>query len=356
MTQDRERWTNPALAVSRPATRTPERYFDVRGRAYERIYGVEWDASLALDAADLADPSLVIDMRIEGTTDGVAWHTLIEATGWHGGEINPRTGELVPPFAAYASSGDASLQTRLRYRASRPCSAVPEIHTGSEQRWVRDLHHSIAFDAASSGSASGTTVTVAHMTGSGSDRAMIVSVKCQNTSEPTGVTYDSVSLTQNGSQAFGWAADLKQTGWQLLAPSSGSNNIVATYASSITKSLTALTYEGVDSFGTAVGASSANGASSVTVDVSSGTDDLVVDALGQWNETPTVGAGQTERVRLLSGGFGGAMSDEPGASTVTMSWTYSGAQDSAAIIAVNLNAAGGGGGPAGRRALLGVGI
>jgi hypothetical protein len=82
---------------------------------------------------------------------------------------------------------------------------------------------------------------------------------------------------------------------------------------------------------------------SLSQNITSAANDLVVDFIGvnDGTTTLTVGGGQTERPPNYGvGGSGGARaggSEEAGAATVTMSWSWTGTQRSSQV-AVNLNA------------------
>lgn len=122
------------------------------------------------------------------------------------------------------------------------------------------------------------------------------------------------------------------------------------------------TADGALSFGTAVTNTNAE-QTSLSVDVTSATGQLVVDVAQLVQASMTVGAGQTAIMNLPTGGspptghdvgflsFG--MSYEAGAATTTMSWSASGTAGDNDIIAVNIIEAGGGGGSIGRGRLVG---
>jgi len=88
----------------------------------------------------------------------------------------------------------------------------------------------VAFDAGSSGYASGAaSLTVSH-TCSGSDRALVVSVICNNSSDTVGagtVTYNGVSMGSPAvSRLTRGSQHIRQ--WVLVAPDIGTHNIVLT--------------------------------------------------------------------------------------------------------------------------------
>jgi uncharacterized repeat protein (TIGR01451 family) len=102
------------------------------------------------------------------------------------------------------------------------------------------LQAQVVFDAASSNSAStGTTVTVSHTTGSGSNRLMLVGVSSRNRTitvgdpgdETTSVTYNGASLTFVGSEASN--ADAITYIFMLVNPPSGTANVVVTFGSAL---------------------------------------------------------------------------------------------------------------------------
>lgn len=129
-------------------------------------------------------------------------------------------------------------------------------------------------------------------------------------------------------------------------PTTGAQTFGVTLSGAPTRCYIAwVTYSGVASVGTAVDDIVESG-TTVDVDVTSATGDLVVDAAVFAEATIVVGTSQTPRVEQddfesTFRSFGA--SDEAGGTTVTMSWTTGGATDGW-IVAANLVAAGGGGG------------
>ena len=109
----------------------------------------------------------------------------------------------------------------------------------------------------------------------------------------------------------------------MVAPLTGTNNIVATFADGTDAIGGATSWTGVNQttpLGTAVFASGEG--TPATVTVASAIGEVVVDALATIDtETRTVEAGQTERWNLGESDLGGGGSSEPGGASVTMSWT-----------------------------------
>lgn len=150
----------------------------------------------------------------------------------------------------------------------------------------------------------------------------------------SGVTYGGAAMTSlcgagqgctnNARQATG--SNIFSSMWIYKNPSSGGATVQATFSESMNSViLSTSTYCGVDQTtptGTFTSATDSN--SPVTVNVTSAAGELVVDGVGGADVTYTVGAGQTERSNLQDAGNHDHMSsDEPGAASVTMSWTQS---------------------------------
>lgn len=206
------------------------------------------------------------------------------------------------------------------------------------------------FDAASSAGGSGTvsSISVSH-TASGSDRYASIALSVWSDST-LAATYGGVSATSVRKVTQDAANSRRVLNmFGLVAPATGAQTVEGTLsAATFDVALTVVTYTDVDQTtprGTDVGASNPDGSPSTTpsVDAASASGELVVDAVRTFNSTTTitVGAGQTSRVeREAFSGNGPSVgaSDEPGAASVTMSWTADAACNWA-IIAVPLLAA-----------------
>ena len=175
----------------------------------------------------------------------------------------------------------------------------------------------------------GTTCTQPFTT-SGSNRLLTVGVCVRNgAAAVSGVTYNGVALTQYATVTRGGTQKLDI--WRLIAPATGSNDVVVTMAAESPFSVGIVSYTGVDQttpLGTSANATGAGG--TPTVDVASGATELVLDFVCQSDDGTTIpamtaGAGQTERVDFTTGivGFSRHIgsSTETGAATTTMSWS-----------------------------------
>lgn len=138
--------------------------------------------------------------------------------------------------------------------------------------------------------------------------------------------------------------------YRLDDPSTGAQTFSVTISGAPSRCYIAwVTYQATASVGTAAEGYQPEG-TTLTVDVSSATGDLVVDGAMFGGGVINVGAGQTSRVEqddFDEAGRSFGVSEEAGASTVTMSWTTGGGNEEGFILAANLVAAGGGGGSSG---------
>ena len=91
----------------------------------------------------------------------------------------------------------------------------------------------------------GTTATLSHNSNTGTDRLLVVFVGYASTNTCSTVTYNGVSMTKQG----GWIMNDTSAGfeydiWYLVAPDTGSNDIVATFTGSGTIGMMATTFTG----------------------------------------------------------------------------------------------------------------
>lgn len=204
----------------------------------------------------------------------------------------------------------------------------------------------VAFNAATSDQNDNQVLTFAHTT-AGSDRILIVAVGIFSTQVTVlGVTYNAVAMTSIASIRTGGAfLEL----WQLVAPAIGTNNVEVTLSDPPDRSqaVGAMSFTGVDQstpLGTPVSGGGTGSDNLTSLIVASAVADLVIDGVAEQPDgafgTLTVGAGQTERYKEPNPGnrVRTSGSTEPGAASVTMSWTFTGSLDHSHI-AVNLKSA-----------------
>lgn len=169
-----------------------------------------------------------------------------------------------------------------------------------------------------------TTYTVVGFSVSGSNTYGLVGIGLRsNTADITSVTFNGVSmsllkkLNKSASSMTTWV-------YGLAGPTTG--NIVINGDTSLAAEVCVVTYTGVHqttSYGTIATATGDSAAPSV--DVTSATDEMVVDFVG-WNAggDGTAGASQTKRAEGQTGNgisMDLATSEEAGAATTTMSWS-----------------------------------
>ena len=188
---------------------------------------------------------------------------------------------------------------------------------------------------ASASTATGTTVTINITIGANNNRMLIVGSQSSSGAyvQCTGVTIVGYSLTLSKRQRSGGAQTAEACTWYLADPPTGAQTVTVTFASNASfMGGGAISYYSVSGLGSSASASGSD--TTPTVDISSNIGELVVDSATSINYS-SVGAGQTQRYEEAIGGVWGGGSTEPGAPTVTMSWTNSNSHDWA-ICAIGL--------------------
>jgi len=223
----------------------------------------------------------------------------------------------------------------------------------------------ISVDASDSATADETTgITIANYTVAGSDRLMLVGVSIMNDAadgDPAGPGEQVSSIKWNGTDleivGFKLTTDIDDGRieiWKLVAPSTGTGNVVITFNRQITQEAVAgvVTFTGVDQT-TPLGAfaSDADDDTSVaTLNITSATDEVVFAVISSEYEALTKSSGQTEHWNEFFQNTGGAGGTDAGASpTVAMSWSLPGSDNHWAIggVSIKPSGSGGGSGPAG---------
>ncbi len=197
------------------------------------------------------------------------------------------------------------------------------------------------------------SVTFSHTVPSMSNGILIVNVTWNNRELQTvdTVEFDGDPLTFIGQVTEDDDTRVEQ--WRLLAPAAKTANVVVTLTAALASDegicCAAMNFSGVDQT-TPIGniaTNSNSGSGTATVDISSSVGELVLDGAGTEDAGGplVVGAGQTQLYNLASPVVGPRQefsggSTEPGAATVTMSWTLD-ASDRWGIIAMELLSAAG---------------
>jgi hypothetical protein len=192
---------------------------------------------------------------------------------------------------------------------------------------------SVSIDAVSTGTTTASSLTISHTT-SGTNRLMLVGVSIAKQSggapSVSSITYNGVNLSFVGSQANSDSLGRVEI-WRLVAPATGANNVVVTLgAAPDAQTVGVMTFTGVHQ-STPLGtfASATGDSTSASVTVTSAAGELVFDTLvveSSSDKALAPGAGQTERWDLFQTvKNNGGGSTEAGAASVTMSWSWSGA-------------------------------
>jgi uncharacterized repeat protein (TIGR01451 family) len=208
----------------------------------------------------------------------------------------------------------------------------------------------IAFDSSSSantGTGTAASLTWSHAVGaSGTNRILIVGVSIRNNSSQTvsSVSYGGAGLTLIGQTTNGTNARVEI--WRLIAPATGTNNVVVTLSGAArfvggASSFTGVSQTAALALGSYFTASGNSPTPTVNVTgVAQG--QLVIDTIANANlatgsSLPCVGAGQTQRwsnrtSNTTAGnntpGAGSTAPGPVGAGTVTMSWRLEGCSGS----------------------------
>jgi hypothetical protein len=203
----------------------------------------------------------------------------------------------------------------------------------------------VAFDAVSVKAASGSQNPSWTHTPVGTPSGVGIGIVMRDASGDltiSSVTYGGNACSLEDSQITGSGFE-KVFLYSLANPPSGAQTVQVNFAAvpdrnACAHSVSVTGGSTSDVFGTPVKATGND--NSIEVDVSSDTDELVMDVAGA-AAAIGVGAGQTQRMNEALDGATGVGSTEPGAATVTMSWTLGGASDWATVAAsFNVAAAG----------------
>lgn len=340
----------------------------------DKVDATPVDASIFINAVKIAadiDPALLLDETIdievgaEFSFDGKTWENLVAvrhdgASALRGFKING-----VQPGMPYITSDTnvmdilrergAKIRTFTRVHPRQPGDVKDKVavNVGAvitedntiPRRNMGPIHHSAAFDASSSTTGTGTSATWTHVvTGSNTVLHAGISQDGSGTVNMT-CTFNSVSMVRLAQLQ----AQQNLIHFRLVNPSSGSHSIAMSWTGSFVWASGAMSFTGVDQTtpdsGTPQTAEAATG-SSLTVNVSSSVGDLVLQLVSINNGTvagSAPGAGQTTNaleVTNASATFLG-MSYAVGATTVTMSETWSTGSTRNAYSAINIKQSGG---------------
>jgi hypothetical protein len=184
----------------------------------------------------------------------------------------------------------------------------------------------VAHDGEANVTAAGTsasTITFSAKTTAGSDRIGILSIAIANAAVITSVTWNGSNMTQAVS-AQNPTDNRYAVIYYIINPPTAASDIVVSTSAPTDYVGVVSSYSGAHQTTQDGDTSSASGTTTpATVDVTSASGEMVVDALyfiGA-GTSPSVGADQTQNGNSNQGTWHGASSREAGAATTTMSWT-----------------------------------
>ncbi len=147
-------------------------------------------------------------------------------------------------------------------------------------------------DASTGSQSSNTVLTFSHTSPTGSSNTcIVVAVTSETVTPPSGVTYNLVAMTKVGERDLGsGSASL----WRLVAPATGANNVVVTFAGSHNIAAGAQSYANVHQT-TPFGALTSNAGTGthVNLNIDCYSDGIAISALKSTNVVPTKGPDQT---------------------------------------------------------------
>lgn len=285
--------------------------------------------SLTIGPFPVSDEAKSIQLSVEGTGEFRAVLRVKSGNGrllWSGGVGSVDKGHcrIGAGKASYKIVNGKLKTTVKRYKNQHGSITVTAL---TNLACELSAQNSITIGTPASVDGFGTGLTVSVDAGSGSDRVMVAAFLRNTAQTINAFTYNGNALTA----ILGAAGDNSNRHaalYRYIAPATGAHDLVSTLAGAGTHGIAGIPLDGVDQTTPAENGTGAGGtASPITVDVTSATGNLVIDAF--WvqhsggGSTTTVGASQTAQIdrENFSGADSWGVSTEAGATTVTMSWT-----------------------------------
>lgn len=280
----------------------------VLSRDHNTVYGLSQSYSYVGEATPNIGAETLAELQARTGQDlsSEVRDPLLESTAWG----NAQLGQLQVTSDERDSGVDVLdlLNEGQAESINRGCFITDDM---SDQIGIRPLPTGLITSQAA---AEVETISVSH-TAAGANRHVLIGVMNDGT-VPSSVSY--------GSQT---PALLRSEGrlhlYSLLNATPGTHTVSAVSAIGITNQVIAVVSRpGIASVGTAVSANNSE-QTSVSVNVSSATGEIVTDFALMVRPEMAAAAGQTERISMDAPGVGYlsvGMSDKPGASSVTMQW------------------------------------
>ena len=323
------------------------------------LYSQKLSVALGLDAADLADPSLVIDLWIEVTDDpsGVTgWRRAATCGSWRGGRLardgSPRKPSVRVSQAIWGRQPIAIARVGWSQSRAAFVSVLAEV---IPLTFDKRTSRSVAIDAGSAaqGEAAGDSLTISVITAAGTDLLVVGIVNYDGDAAfaPSAVTatHNLDAMSSVATTVFGGDDAERSTMLYRVAPDIGTFDVIITpFDTTESDELIAaiLAFSGVHQTTPldAAQTDATDAVTSTTLNIARDTDDMVVSICGWFNQTVTVGGDLTQRV--LNDNWASFESIVLATSAVdaSIASTYSwAASENPGHIAVNINAAAAGG-------------
>lgn len=212
----------------------------------------------------------------------------------------------------------------------------------------------IAFDAYGEGSAvPASSITYSHTT-TGTNRGLVAFVGDMGGARCTGVTYNSVAMTQADLVNFATSRNIYC--FKLAAPASGANNVVASFSASDFYSCQTQSYTDVDQTDFEDTSGIQTGTGNITISVTTTADNCWLASAGSNTDVGpmSAGTGTTSRGTEVSVASGDSAGAKTPAGSHSMQWTAASGTSGGVMIAIK--PAGGGGGATSRTSLLTLGV
>jgi Tfp pilus assembly protein PilX len=365
--------TAPSPNGAAPITHTLHRTVGVRGisdgasvSAWSRFYadsttqcmtldGVTIPGSVAVNnclvlrnGAKITGSTTSVDVGGNVTIVGSSASSSARAAGSGSGWTT--SSNIVSSNNSYATASIAASSTSANLDATNFGFSIPSGNmivgiSASVERKESTGSPAVTYDTSSSATSatSGTTLSWSHTVASQSNRVLVVGATAEHSSsscQASSVTYGSQAMTKITQSVAGTSTFECSSLWYLLAPNTGTNTITVTYQSSITNrtagaiGLYNVKQAAPDASNSSFNNSGATSTSVTTLAASSWVVDVF--ASGQAVGDLAAGSGQTGRWTRDSGSTqssGMSTKSVASAGATSLTWTQSGINRSAAVVA-----------------------
>ncbi len=303
---------------------------DLNGNSYLCAEPLDWryvnlvSDVLRTEGIPVREDNPVISRLRYGWEKGIGWERMDRKTGSGVGGLRDARVETRWPIAELALANETQThagpadhaKVYENFSGDFFCAFEGDYQSGQKNiagvgKWSPDTWGSAfarpQFASVTTGTTnSAATFTVSHSVQATAGAGLVVAnLSVRNNAapaNPTGVTYNGVAMTQGIGAT---STDMSSSIWYLVAPATGANDCVATFASTMDRIMMAVTdYYYVNQTTPTGGTGSDTGSgTSCTFNLTTITEDLCIDNLAQrGNSGVTPGAGQTERFDFRNGG------------------------------------------------------